>query len=175
MMLAIACNNPNAGQNYAKCLDLMSKQYSQTLRDQINLLCTGHYKSVDELAKSIASHSLINFNAALHYQDTMENELTRELENGRLVRLLCKFGFINERPEFDHDARWSETGDRYLIKLFRDYVFHPVDENGAPVVCLAHVITCLNKLDSGVDEKVMLVSRDSVNCFITTYKDVGRH
>ena len=24
----------------------------------------------------------------------------RELENGRLVRLLCKFGFINERPEY---------------------------------------------------------------------------
>ena len=23
-----------------------------------------------------------------------------ELENGRLVRLLCKFGFINERPEY---------------------------------------------------------------------------
>lgn len=23
-----------------------------------------------------------------------------ELENARLVRLLCKFGFINERPEY---------------------------------------------------------------------------
>lgn len=32
-------------------------------------------------------------------EDTIERELMRELENGRLVRLLCKFGFINERPE----------------------------------------------------------------------------
>lgn len=32
-------------------------------------------------------------------EDTLEHELMRELENGRLVRLLTKFGFINERPE----------------------------------------------------------------------------
>lgn len=32
-------------------------------------------------------------------EDTLEAELMRELENGRLVRLMAKFGFINERPE----------------------------------------------------------------------------
>lgn len=47
---------------------------------------------------------------------------------------------------FDRDPRWSETGDRYIIKLFRDYVFHSVDENGNPVVNLAHVLTNLNKV-----------------------------
>ena len=31
--------------------------------------------------------------------DRLEGELMSELENARLVRLLCKFGFINERPE----------------------------------------------------------------------------
>lgn len=33
------------------------------------------------------------------YTDSLENELGKELENGRLVRLLSKLGFINERPE----------------------------------------------------------------------------
>ena len=47
---------------------------------------------------------------------------------------------------FDRDSRWSETGDRYIIKLFRDYVFHSVDENTNPVVNLAHVLTNLNKV-----------------------------
>jgi len=87
----------------------------------------------------------------------------RELENGRLVRLLCKFGFINERPvyvyhcstraehlklgfRFAREPRWSETGDRYIIKLFRDYVFHQVDENGNPIINLSHVLACLNKV-----------------------------
>ena len=48
---------------------------------------------------------------------------------------------------FDRDPRWSETGDRYIIKLFRDYVFHSVDESGNPVVNLGHVLTNLNKVD----------------------------
>lgn len=37
--------------------------------------------------------------SAYSYTDTLESELGRELENGRLVRLLSKLGFINERPE----------------------------------------------------------------------------
>ena len=44
------------------------------------------------------------------------------------------------------DPSWSETGDRYLLKLFRDYVFHQVDENNDPVLNLAHVVSCLNKV-----------------------------
>jgi PAB-dependent poly(A)-specific ribonuclease subunit 3 len=44
------------------------------------------------------------------------------------------------------DATWSETGDRYLLKLFRDYVFHQVSEAGEPVIDLSHVISNLNKV-----------------------------
>ena len=47
---------------------------------------------------------------------------------------------------FARDQRWSETGDRYIVKLFRDYVFHQVDEMGNPVLDLSHVLTCLNKV-----------------------------
>ena len=32
--------------------------------------------------------------------DYLEGELMSELENARHVRLLTKFGFINERPEY---------------------------------------------------------------------------
>lgn len=34
------------------------------------------------------------------YADQLEGELMSELENGRLVRLMSKLGFINERPEY---------------------------------------------------------------------------
>jgi PAB-dependent poly(A)-specific ribonuclease subunit 3 len=70
------------------------------------------------------------------------------------------------------DPSWSETGDRYLVKLFRDYVFHQVDEQGQPVVDMVHVITCLNKLDAGIDEKIMLMSRDDQSCLIVSYKEI---
>jgi PAB-dependent poly(A)-specific ribonuclease subunit 3 len=36
--------------------------------------------------------------------DHLEGELLSELENARLVRLLAKFGFINERPEYVSNA-----------------------------------------------------------------------
>ena len=79
--------------------------------------------------------------------------------------------FVAKR--FDHDPRWAETGDRYLIKLFRDFVFHQVDENGRPVTDLTHVLTQLNKLDAGVDEKIMLVSRDEASCLIVSFREVS--
>lgn len=76
----------------------------------------------------------------------METNFGSELENSRLVKLLSKLNFINERPEFEKDPRWMETGDRYMIKLFRDYIFHQVNEMGVPVVDMGHVISCLNKV-----------------------------
>jgi PAB-dependent poly(A)-specific ribonuclease subunit 3 len=34
------------------------------------------------------------------YNDVLEEELSKELENSRIARLLAKLGFINERPEY---------------------------------------------------------------------------
>ncbi len=48
------------------------------------------------------------------------------------------------------DPSWAETGDRYLLKLFRDYVFHQVYEDGAPVIDWGHVVECLNKVTPAV-------------------------
>ena len=73
---------------------------------------------------------------------------------------------------FAREPRWSETGDRYIIKLFRDYVFHQMDEQGNPVLNMSHVLTCLNKLDAGTDEKIMLVARDEQNCLVVSYKEI---
>lgn len=73
---------------------------------------------------------------------------------------------------FGHEPRWSDTGDRYILKLFRDFVFHQADERGRPVVNLAHVLTCLNKLDVGAEERILLVSRDEQSCLVVSYRDV---
>lgn len=37
-----------------------------------------------------------------------------ELENARLVRLLCKFGFINERPEYGVHVVFFSVPDVYF-------------------------------------------------------------
>ncbi|THU95732.1 hypothetical protein K435DRAFT_114805 [Dendrothele bispora CBS 962.96] len=129
-------------------------------------------KNINAVFKMIGSRVVTELDDALTATDKLENELLGELENARLVRLLCKFGFINERPVLARDPRWSETGDRYIIKLFRDYVFHQVDKHGNPISNLSHVLTCLGKLDAGTDKKVMLVARDEQSCLFVSYKDI---
>lgn len=54
------------------------------------------------------------------------------------------------------DTSWSETGDRYMLKLFRDYLFHSVTEDGRPWIDQAHLAHCLNQLDGGTGAKVMV-------------------
>ncbi len=54
----------------------------------------------------------------------LEGELAKEVENGRLFRMLVKLGFINERPEYDQDPAWHESGELYMLRLFRDHLFH---------------------------------------------------
>jgi PAB-dependent poly(A)-specific ribonuclease subunit 3 len=61
-----------------------------------------------------------------------------------------------------------------MLKLFRDYVFHQVDEHGKPIVDVGHVVTCLNKLDAGVDEKIMLMSRNEQSCLIVSYRELKK-
>lgn len=95
--------------------------------------------------------------------DILENELAKELENGRLFKLLVKVATINERPELNMEPTWAETGDRYMLKLFRDYVFHQVTADGRPWLDLAHVVACLNKLDSGSQDKVEISNNLSLN------------
>lgn len=131
-------------------------------------------KHIGYLSQSIAHHLFDSFDAAFHAYDEILSELHKELENGRVARLVMKLGTINERPEFDNDPTWAENGERYTLKLFRDYVFHQVDANNNPVLNMGHMLSCLNKLDAGIDEKVYLTSRDHQTSFVVTYKEVKK-
>ncbi|KAJ7718593.1 hypothetical protein DFH07DRAFT_860108 [Mycena maculata] len=164
----------SSGGNFQKSLEVMGRLYTPEVKTVALFLVNkgGPHKNIGQLLEIISSRVIAEMADALTATDVLENELMGELENARLVRLLCKFGFINERPEFAREPRWSETGDRYIVKLFRDYVFHQVDENGNPVVNLSHVLTCLSKLDAGTDERIMLVARDEQSCLVVSYKDI---
>jgi PAB-dependent poly(A)-specific ribonuclease subunit 3 len=55
-------------------------------------------------------------------------------------------GMITERAESSHDPLWAETGDHYLLKLFRDWVFHRHTDAGGPSVDWGFVVEALNKV-----------------------------
>ncbi|WAR59871.1 hypothetical protein PtB15_11B512 [Puccinia triticina] len=161
-----------------KGIEYVKQFYSAELSEIVAYLLApahdGHTISIDGLLHILYSRGLDEMTKVFNHNDLLEECLSRELENGRLVRLMVKLGFINERPEFDHDPNWSETSERYLLKLFRDYVFHQVDSQGKPVTDLSHVLMCLNKLDTSSEEKLTLISRDDQTCAIVTYGEIRR-
>lgn len=144
------------------------------LRDLVVWLLTPGEKSADQLITGMPHHVIENFDKNLQNIDTLTTILSRELENARAIRLVMKLGMINERGEFDGDPNWSENGERYLLKLFRDYVFHRVDENGRAVFDIGHMLSCLNKLDAGVNERIRLTSRNNETDFIITYAELKK-
>ncbi|TYJ55485.1 hypothetical protein B9479_003875 [Cryptococcus floricola] len=165
-------------QSLPAAVDHISRQYSPDMRDLVLWLITkppgsgSSGKTIDEVIKMMGPRILNELDAMQSYTDTLENELGSELSNGRIARLLTKLGFINERAEFELDPRWSDTGDRYILKLFRDYVFHSIGVDGKPILDLSHVLVCLNKLDAGLDERIMLVSRDDQSCLVVSYREI---
>jgi PAB-dependent poly(A)-specific ribonuclease subunit 3 len=200
LILCVANNNANAHLNMAKCMEQVSRSYTAKMKECIQWLLNPQpppgtptsptvaapiQKDIDTFLGGIADQMSSVFDSTLHAEDTLLSNLGRELESSRLVRLLVKINFILERPELDASlavsggtsnlsSSWAETGERYYLKLFRDYVFHQVDANGHPVTNLAHVLDCLNKLDAGSEEKIALVSRDEQNVLIVSYREVKR-
>lgn len=203
LIVDIAARNSTAHNNPAKALEMVSRSYTDRLRaclqwllspPQIDphtapeeaLAASADY-NVNTLISNISDHVMSTFDGSLSHDDDLTSNMMSELENGRLVRLLTKLNAILERPESSPQNAttspahlnqpsntWSETGERYYLKLFRDYVFHQVDHDGRPVLDLGHMLTCLNKLDAGIDERIQLVSREEQNIFIVSYRELKR-
>jgi PAB-dependent poly(A)-specific ribonuclease subunit 3 len=174
LLLSIG-TNANAALNVSKALDHVGRTYNQKLKEVITwLLQPTVDRTIDQLLSGISAEIANTLDMQFHADDTLTNTLMGELENGRLVRLMTKLGLVNERPEFEHNPQWSETGERYYLKLFRDYVFHAVDEQGRAITDLAHILSCLNKLDAGSAENVTLVSRDEQTCLVVSYKELKK-
>lgn len=111
---------------------------------------------------------MIMINNLQDSQDYTENQLTSELENARLFRLMTKLNFILDNPNLN----WKENERIYVIKLFNDYVFHQTDEVNKPIIDLSRVLIKLNKLDCGIDEKFMLITRDEKLSILISYKEL---
>ena len=129
-------------------------------------------KSVKDLSVLFVDKIYLVYEALNTYTEKVEGVLSTELENGRLFRLMCKLNFIFGRVESRIDINWSESGEKFPIILFYDYVFHQVDSQGKAVMDLTHVLRCLNKLDAGVTEKLVLATPDEMNCIIISYKEL---
>ena len=151
--------------------------------------------TIMDVSRAMAGRAMDELDSLHISLDTTESALAAEYDSGRALRLLLKLGFVNERPEFGPNRRWAQSGDCYVLTLFRDYgelivllfclitvarlfltvreVFHQADGAGVPVLDLGHVITALNKLDAADEEKIVLSSRDGKSLMVVSYADVA--
>lgn len=132
------------------------------------------YPSIHDVLSFIHMRTTMQFEHQLHFGDALDTELMKEVDNGRLLKIVCKLGSVCDRPVWNNDVHWATTDDRYLCKLFRDYLFHQCDEHGAPHLDMGHIVDCLNKVDVGVPEKIMLMSPCSQSVLVVSYMDVKR-
>lgn len=176
LILSLATGTPPAHLNIPAALDSLVTKYSANLKDAVAWLIApanpGESKSIENFNSGIATHMTTFFDLALQDNDEKQFHLARELENGRAARSMMKLMTIIERGELGGVQGWSETGDRYQLKLFRDYVFHRVEADGKPNLGIGHMLSCMSKLDAGVDEMVLLTSRDNETVFVLSYREL---
>ena len=110
-------------------LSRMQQQYSTELIIIITSLLSGQGSASLHLREA-SEHLADELDLTLAAADALHSHLRSEYDNGRVLRLLLQLGLINERPEYAHAPQWSETGDRYVLKLFRDYLFHQTRADG---------------------------------------------
>lgn len=179
LILALACKTMAAVAREVISMSVAQVQqnYSEDLFNVIRYLLhpapPQRLKSLNDLMPYIGARFYTEIDNQNRLLSAMEGELGKELQNGRLMRLMTKLEFVVDRPEQANDARWSDTGDRFLLKLLRSYIFHQVsEETGKAWTDLPHVVQTLNKLDAGVDEKCLLVTPDEKNVMIVTYANL---
>jgi PAB-dependent poly(A)-specific ribonuclease subunit 3 len=77
--------------------------------------------SIRDVVRALWPHTQAEADRAGRDLDRLESSLSAEYDAGRALRLLLKLGFVNGRPEFGPNRRWSQSGDCYVLSLFRDY------------------------------------------------------
>lgn len=146
-----------------------STPYSEELIETLDAFSNlGEISLENFFSEYLALRSLKVLSGIEDQADHMESQLTSEIENGRLFRLMAKLDLLVNLSEKDK----ADNGSFYVIKLFQQFVFNSYDEYGKPVVDLSRILYNLNKLDAGVDEKILLISAEEDSCIIVSYKEV---
>ncbi|KAK3331121.1 PAB-dependent poly(A)-specific ribonuclease subunit PAN3 [Apodospora peruviana] len=176
VILALATNTPTAHFTHINAaVESLGTKYTAKFKDAMLWLINSNpseTKTIEKFIICISDQMTSHFDLALQADDEKSFILGKELENGRVARSLMKLATITERGDLGNMLNWSETGDRYQLKLFRDYVFHQVEADGKPRLSIGHMVSCMNKLDAGIEEMVMLTSRDGETVFVPTYREL---
>lgn len=106
----------------ANCERFCLQSYSRELHNiTMTLIRSQTPPNIMDLCRALTGRIWDEFDKTSLNLHRTERALGAEFESGRMFRLLLKLGFVNERPEFGLNRRWSQSGDCYILTLFRDY------------------------------------------------------
>ncbi|KAK4534144.1 hypothetical protein CDCA_CDCA01G0169 [Cyanidium caldarium] len=151
-----------------RALEMVRATYSADVSQLILALISASGGWHEELDALLAPQVIGAYESCLEHADTLLERLRLEADESSLFHLCAKLCFVNERHDLLGDPQWSEVGDRYLLKLFRDRVFHGVDLD------VARVKDELRRLDAGVNDTLLLTSRDGRSRLFVKYAEVRR-
>lgn len=115
-------NATTNGSTLMNCERFCSQHFSRDLHNLcMTLIRSPTPPSILDVSRALAGRIMDEYDNAQVNMTRMERTLAAEYESGRMARLLLKLGFINERPEFGPNRRWAQSGDCYVLSLFRDY------------------------------------------------------
>lgn len=114
--------------------------------------------------------------------DRYESELEKQIDNDRLFRLLSKLSFaFNAASELSQSSNLnnSEITEVKILQLFQKFLFapsgnFPSSNFSAQVFPNGFLIENLNKLDAGIEEKVVLISNDKQTIISISFKELKR-
>lgn len=178
VMLSLATRTAVTNNQLRQAMELVQNQYSPPFHQMLEVLLSGKYNKISSVMSMVPVERWCDeLDLSLAASDGLHSHLRSEYESSRIVRLLLKLGMINERPEktIAGTRDWSETGDRYILKLFRDFLFHQSQLDGTvPSLDAGHIIASLNKLDIGDPEKILLSSKNNKDLLVVSFADVHR-
>ncbi|GJQ09307.1 hypothetical protein GpartN1_g1098.t1 [Galdieria partita] len=147
--------------------------------DTLNILSflVDHYNrslpiSVTQICSIIAPRIIYDYGHVWLHADILEAQLDSRLNSSRLFQLISLFGFVMDWDDGSTISQWSETEDKYILRLFYDYMFHPYDNKKKRFFDISHVIECLNRVDVGSEELMLLASKDSKSLLVVSYADI---
>ena len=158
LLVCLACTSSAAAtqQTLPKSMGYIQATFSQEWAHLLMVLVSGGLPTIHDAVALTSGRMMTRLAQTQWYCDGLLNELTKECENGRLLRLLTKLSHVSERQELGDDITWGHNQDRHLLRLYRDSVFHANDEFGNAVVDFAQVTASLNRLDVGHQGKTVL-------------------
>lgn len=162
-LLTVACRCFVTNQNRQQCIAAL-QPYSSELQLLISTLIFNP-PDVFSLCASISSHLADELSMTYAIADGLETHLSCEFNNGRLFKLLLKLDYVC-------NDSWEDTGDRYMLRLFRNYLFRQMNDDGQQVVDMGHVVHSLNRLDMGEASQLLLASPDESTVLVVTFADL---